>query len=53
MGGWALAPAVAGVAMQHLAMTTPFVIGPALKVAYDVLLYRAFRHLRPPEERAP
>jgi hypothetical protein len=22
-----------------------------LKVAYDVLLYRAFRHLKPPEER--
>ena len=51
MGGWALAPAVAGVAMQHVAMTTPFIIGPALKVTYDLLLYRAFRHLRPPEER--
>jgi MFS family permease len=52
MGGWALAPTVAGIAMQRVAMTTPFVIGPTLKVIYDLLLYRAFRHLRPPEERA-
>jgi MFS family permease len=52
MGGWALAPTVAGLTMQRVAMATPFIIGPALKVTYDLLLYRAFRHLRPPEERA-
>ena len=27
-------------------------IGGALKIVYDVLLYRAFRHVRPPEEEA-
>jgi MFS family permease len=51
MGGWALAPTVAGILMQRVAMTTPFIIGPGLKVIYDLLLYRAFRHIRPPEER--
>jgi hypothetical protein len=28
------------------------VIGGALKITYDLLLFRAFRHLRPPEEEA-
>jgi hypothetical protein len=26
--------------------------GSALRVGYDLLLYRAFRHVRPPEELA-
>jgi hypothetical protein len=29
----------------------PLVTGAALKLAYDGLLYRAFRAVRPPEER--
>jgi MFS family permease len=29
----------------------PFVIGGALKIVYDLLLYRRFQALRPPEER--
>ena len=28
----------------------PLIIGGALKIGYDLLLYRAFRHVRPPEE---
>jgi hypothetical protein len=28
----------------------PLFIGGAVKVAYDLLSYRSFRHLRPPEE---
>ena len=28
----------------------PFLIGAAMKIAYDLLLYAAFRRLRPPEE---
>jgi MFS family permease len=47
---WAIGPAVAGVVMQHIALAGPLVIGGALKIGYDVLLYRAFRHVRPPEE---
>jgi MFS family permease len=51
MGGWAIAPALAGLMMQGVSLATPFIIGPGLKVAYDLLLYRAFSHHRPPEER--
>ncbi len=50
LGGWALAPGVAGVMMQGVSLGMPLVVGPALKVVYDVLLFRSFRHLKPPEE---
>jgi MFS family permease len=50
-GGWAIAPAFAGLFMQGLALGTPLIAGAAMKIAYDVLLYRAFRGLPPPEER--
>jgi MFS family permease len=49
---WAVGPSVAGVVMQHVALAGPLVIGGALKIGYDMLLYRAFRHVRPPEEAA-
>ena len=49
---WAIGPSVAGVVMQHVALAGPMVIGGTLKIAYDLLLYRAFRHVRPPEEKA-
>jgi hypothetical protein len=29
----------------------PFVISGSLKIVYDLLLYRSFQRLRPPEER--
>ena len=47
---WAIGPAFAGAVMQHLALAGPLILGGALKVGYDLLLYRSFRHLRPPEE---
>jgi MFS family permease len=50
---WAVAPAIAGFAMRNVALGVPLVAGPALKIAYDLMLYRAFRHLRPPEEARP
>jgi MFS family permease len=49
--GWAVGPLVGGVAMQHLALAAPLLIGGALKIVYDLALYRSFRHLRPPEEQ--
>lgn len=52
MGGWAVAPFAAGFLMQGLALGAPLYIGGAMKIAYDLALYRAFRHLKPPEERA-
>jgi MFS family permease len=47
---WAVGPSFAGLVMQHVALAGPLVIGGTLKIAYDLLLYRAFRHVRPPEE---
>lgn len=47
---WAVAPAVAGALMRGVSLSAPLIVGPGLKIAYDLLLYRAFRHLKPPEE---
>ena len=49
---WAVGPSFAGAVMQHVALAGPLVIGGLLKIAYDLLLFRSFRQLRPPEERA-
>ena len=48
---WAVGSSIAGLLMQNLAFSAPLVIGGGTKVAYDVALYRAFRKVRPPEER--
>jgi MFS family permease len=50
LGGWAVAPVAAGFLMQGVALATPLVIGAAMKIAYDAMLYLAFRRLKPPEE---
>ena len=49
--GWAIGPLLGGSVMQHVTLAAPLFIGGALKIAYDLTLYRSFRHLRPPEER--
>jgi MFS family permease len=48
---WAIGSSVAGFFMQNVAFSAPLVIGGGAKISYDLLLYRAFRKLRPPEER--
>jgi MFS family permease len=50
---WAVGPSLAGVVMQHVALAGPLIIGGVMKITYDLLLYRAFRHVRPPEEQVP
>ena len=50
LASWAVAPAIAGVTIQALSLATPLFIAAALKIAYDLLLYGAFRRVRPPEE---
>jgi MFS family permease len=47
---WAVGSAVAGFLMQTLTFSAPLLIGGGAKVTYDLLLYRSFRALRPPEE---
>src|SRR3989344_108194 len=53
MGGWAIAPFFAGFLMQGLALATPLLIGAGMKIVYDIALYKAFRHIKPPEEHLP
>ena len=48
--GWAAGPSLAGVLMQNVALSAPLYVGSALKIAYDLILYRSFRNIRPPEE---
>jgi MFS family permease len=50
LAAWAVAPVLAGALMSGAALHLPLVIGAAMKIAYDLLLWRAFRHVRPPEE---
>jgi MFS family permease len=51
MGAWAVGPVVAGVFMQSASIMTPLVVGAAMKIGYDLLLWNAFRGVKPPEER--
>jgi len=50
LGGWAVGPSFAGLFMQTLTLGAPLVVGAAMKIAYDVMLYFSFRKIRPPEE---
>ncbi len=50
---WAVAPSFAGLFMQGGALGAPLMIGAGMKIAYDLLLYAAFRRRKPPEEAAP
>ncbi len=48
---WAAAPSFAGYFMQHMALAAPLFVGGSIKIVYDLLLYGAFRRLKPPEEQ--
>ena len=50
LGAWAVAPVFAGALMNGESMYIPLVVGAAMKIAYDLLLWRAFRGVHPPEE---
>ena len=50
---WAVGSSVAGFLMQNVAFSAPLVLGGGAKISYDLLLYRAFRKLKPPEEQSP
>jgi MFS family permease len=45
LAGWAVGPAVAGALMGGGALWAPLVAGASLKITYDLLLWRAFRHV--------
>ena len=48
---WAASSSVAGVFMQAISFNAPLLLGGGLKIFYDILLWRAFRHVAPPEEK--
>ena len=46
----AVSPVLTGYAFSVAALGVPFVLAGAIKVVYDLLVYAAFRNVRPPEE---
>lgn len=46
----AVSPAISGLAFSLSALGLPFILAGALKIPYDLLVWRTFRHIRPPEE---
>ena len=51
VGAWAVGPLFAGLFIQGLSLLTPLLLGSGMKIVYDLLLYAAFKKLRPPQER--
>jgi MFS family permease len=50
--GAAISPLIAGFLFERPSwISAPFFIAGTLKIVYDLLLYRSFRSLRPPEEQ--
>jgi MFS family permease len=47
----AISPSLTGVLIQSISLSAPFIIGGALKVAYDIALFLNFRNVKPPEEK--
>ena len=47
---WTVAPSFAGLIMNSVAIGIPLMIGGSMKILYDVLLFRSFHRLHPPEE---
>src|SRR6267143_1746613 len=45
-----LSPSIAGYAISTLWLGSPFVIAGALKIAYDLSLYKIFHGVKPPQE---
>ena len=47
----AVSPSLTGYILQILpALSAPFILGGALKIAYDIALYVNFRKIKPAEE---
>jgi MFS family permease len=51
--GASLSPVIAGFFLSNPALSgLPFIISGALKIGYDLALYRSFRRIKPPEEHS-
>jgi MFS family permease len=49
--GWALAPMLAGILIERGGLGLPLIAAGITKLTYDVLLWREFRKVKPPEEK--
>ena len=49
--GAAVSPSLAGALLGGPFLSAPFFIAGGLKIVYDLLLYRSFRAMKPPEEK--
>lgn len=47
----AISPSLTGVVIHSLSLSAPFIIGGALKIAYDIIIYINFKKIKPPEEK--
>jgi len=48
---FSVSPTLVGYSFQFVSLAFPFFFGGALKTVYDLLLYKNFRKIKPPEER--
>jgi MFS family permease len=48
-----VSPSLAGYALANLWIGTPLAAAGILKLTYDFLIYKVFRNVRPPDEKAP
>ena len=51
LAAWAVGPPIAGLVMGGFGLGAPLAIAATMKISYDLLLWRAFRGVRPPEEQ--
>jgi hypothetical protein len=47
----AISPTLTGVLLGAALLDVPFLLAGGLKIVYDLLLYRSFHGVRPPEEQ--
>lgn len=47
----AISPSLTGIIIQSLSISSPFIMGGILKIAYDIAIYVNFRKIKPPEEK--
>jgi predicted MFS family arabinose efflux permease len=47
----AASPSLAGIIIQSLSLSAPFVVGGLLKIVYDIGVYVNFRKIKPTEEK--
>jgi MFS family permease len=50
--GAALSPSLAGLLLGASLISAPFFLCGGIKIIYDLLLYRSFSTVKPPEEKA-